>query len=389
MKKKINIAMLGKGFMGRAHSNGWLKVAKFFDVPYEPVLKVVFGRDKEDTEVFAETWGYDETSSDWHEIIKRDDIDIVDIVAPTLLHKDMVVEAAKAGKAIFCEKPAAINYKQAVEMAEAVRKAGVLNYLNHNYRRIPAITYARQLIDEGKLGRIYHWRGAYLQDWIMDPDFPLTWHLKKEYAAGGPLWDLSSHSIDLARYLVGEIKSVMAMQKTFIQERPLPGKGASTFTAGKQHAAEMGKVEVDDASFIIAEFENGAMGSIDSSRFAGGRKNYNYFEIYGSKGSLLFDLERLNELLYLDLEQPTTEQGYRNIIVTSPAHPYAGAWWGPGHMLGYEHTFVHVMSDYLNAMKNGAKMEPNLEDGVRIIQVLDAAVKSNEEERKIYTADIK
>jgi predicted dehydrogenase len=274
-------------------------------------------------------------------------------------------------------------------MAEAVKKAGVLNYINHNYRRLPAIAYAKQLIDDGKLGRLYHWRGAYLQDWIMDPEFPLTWHLRKDTANAGPLWDLGSHSVDIAHYLVGDIEAVSAVNKTFITERPLPGKGAATFTAGKAEHAEKGKVEVEDASFMIAEFTNGVLGSFDVTRFAGGRKNYNDFEIYGSKGSIAFNFERMNELQYLNLEDEPNAQGFRSIMATNPGHPYAGAWWGPGHVLGYEHAFVHAMSDFLTALGKGTSVTPNMEDGKKIMQVLDAALKSDKEGRRVLVSEIK
>jgi predicted dehydrogenase len=386
--EKVNIAMIGTGFMGKAHSNGWIKVGKFFDVPFEPVLKVVFGRDKNKTEEFAARWGYEETSQDWHEVLGRDDIDIVNVVTTTHTHKDIVIEAAKHGKAIFCEKPVALSFKEACEMADAVKSAKVLNYLNHNYRRVPAVAYAKQLIDAGKLGKLYHWRGAYLQDWIMDPNFPLTWHLRKDTANAGPLWDLNSHSVDLARYLIGSIESVIAVNKTFITERPLPGVGSATFSAGNTQSTKKGKVEVEDASFMITEFSNGVLGSFDATRFAGGRKNYNYFEIYGSKGSLVFNFERMNELQYLSFEDDTKDQGFRNILVTESTHPYAGAWWAPGHIVGYEHTFVHAMADFLNALKNKTLITPNMEDGKEILQVLDAALKSNKEGRKVLVSEI-
>ena len=389
MPKKINIAMLGTGFMGKAHSNGWMKVAKFFDVPYEPVFKVVFGRNKDTTEAFAKRWGYESSTQDWREAVFRDDVDIVCIGTTTDTHKEIVLEAAKNKKAIFCEKPVAFSYKDACEMAEAVKKAGVINYLNHNYRRVPAVAYAKKLIDEGKLGTLYHWRAAYLQDWIMDPNFPLTWHLKKESANAGPLWDLGSHSVDLAQFLVGDIGAVTAISKTFITERPLPGKGAATFTAGKTEGGQTGKVTVDDASFMVAEFTNGVLGSFDTSRFAGGRKNHNEFEIYGSKGSLTFNFEQMNVLQYLNREEDPNNQGFRKIIATQPTHPYAGAWWGPGHLIGYEHAFVHAMADFLNALKDSKPITPNMDDGKKIMQVLDAALKSNEEGRKVAVSEIK
>jgi predicted dehydrogenase len=389
MSKKINIAVLGTGFMGKAHSNGWLKVAKFFDVPYEPVLKVVFGRNKETADTFAARWGYESSAQDWKEAITRDDVDIVCVAAPTYMHKEMVLEAAKCKKAIFCEKPIGLSYQEAGEMVEAVKKAGVLHYLNHNYRRVPAVAYAKKLIDEGKLGTIYHWLGTYLQDWIMDSSFPLTWQLQKETASAGPLWDLGSHSVDLAHHLVGDIEAVTAISKTFIKERPLPGKGSGAFSAGKSENAKTGEVTVDDASFMVAEFANGALGSFDNSRFAGGRKNYNNFEIYGSKGSIAFNFERMNELQYLNREDDPDTQGFRNILVTESTHPYAGAWWAPGHIIGYEHAFVHAMADFLNALKDGKTITPNLEDGKKIMQVLDAAKKSNDEGRKVAVSEIK
>ena len=389
MARKINIAMLGTGFMGKAHSNGWIKVAKFFDVPYEPVLKVVAGRNRETLAAFAARWGYEAFTQNWKEAVTRDDVDVVCIGTFTNTHKEMVIEAAKHGKAVFCEKPVALSYREATEMAEAVKKAGVLNYLNHNYRRVPAVAYAKKLIDEGKIGTIYHWRGAYLQDWIMNPDFPLTWHLQKETANAGPLWDLGSHSVDLAQYLVGDITAVTAISKTFITERPLPGKGAATFTAGKSEGGGTGKVTVDDASFMVAEFANGCLGSFDTSRFAGGRRNRNSFEIYGSKGSIAFNFEQMNELQYYSREEDPNCQGFRTISVTEATHPYAGAWWAPGHIIGYEHAFVHAMADFLNAHKDGKTVTPNMEDGKKIMQVLEAAAKSNTEGRKVAVSEIK
>jgi predicted dehydrogenase len=386
--EKVNIAMIGTGFMGKAHSNGWMKVGKFFNVPFEPVLKVVFGRDKNKTKEFAARWGYEDTSQDWREVVARDDIDIVNVVTTTHTHKDIVIEAAKHDKAIFCEKPVALSFQEASEMADVVKNAKVLNYLNHNYRRVPAVAYAKQLIDEGKLGKLYHWRGAYLQDWIMDPEFPLTWHLRKDTANAGPLWDLNSHSVDLAQYLIGSIESVIAVNKTFITESPHPGVEAATFSAGKAQCTEKGKVEVEDASFMITEFSNGVLGSFDATRFAGGRKNYNYFEIYGSKGSLVFNFERMNELQYLSLEDDTNTQGFRDILVTESTHPYAGAWWAPGHIVGYEHAFVHAMADFLTALKNKTPIKPNMEDGKEILRVLDAALKSNKEGRKVMVSEI-
>ncbi len=285
--------------------------------------------------------------------------------------------AAKAGKHIFCEKPFALNLEEAREMYETAEAAGIVHYLNHNYRRCPAIRLAKKLIDEGAVGDIYHWRGAYLQDWIVDPDFPLTWHLQKEKTGTGSHGDLNSHSVDMARYLVGEIKSVSALMTTFIKERPLPGEGAATFSAGTGAATEMGEVTVDDASFMIAEFENGAIGSFEASRFAPGRKNFNYFEIYGSKGSIVFNLERMNELQLFQRDDPAYAQGFRTIIATEGGeHDYIANWWPPGHMIGYEHEFHHAVVDFMEAIEKGTGIEPNFYDGLKEVEVLEAGAEA-------------
>lgn len=390
MKKKINVAIIGTKFMGKAHSNAWLAAPRFFDLPLEPVLKMVCARDTEAAKEFAANWGYSQVEADWRKAIEDKDIDVIAICTPTHLHKEMAIAAAEAGKHIFCEKPASMGYAEAKAMAEAADKAGVLHYLNHNYRRVPAVAFAKQMIEEGKIGQIYHWRGAYLQDWIMDPQFPFIWQLQKEMAGAGPHFDLNSHSVDLARYLVGEIDSVSAMLKTFIKERPLPGAGAGTFSAGgNASSAGKGTVTIDDAAFMNVEFENNALGSFDSSRFAGGRKNYNYFEIYGSKGSIAFNLERMNELEYYNMDDPEPVQGFRTIPVTLGSHPYIDAWWPPAHIIGYEHTFAHAVKDFVEALAGTKKITPNLWDGAKIMQVLDAAILSNEERRVVKVSEIK
>jgi predicted dehydrogenase len=295
----------------------------------------------------------------------------------------VAVEAAKAGKHIFCEKPLATSVADARAMVEAVQKAGVVHYLNHNYRRCPAVRLARRLIDEGRIGRIFHWRGAYLQSWIIDPDFPLTWHLRKETAGWGPHGDLNSHSVDLARYLVGDIKSVSAMSKRFIEERPLPDEAVAGTFKGGARGTEKGKVTVEDALFMVAEFENGALGSFEATRFATGRKNYNYFEIYGSKGALAFDFERMNELQYFSNEDPDYAQGFRNILATEGVHDYIANWWPPGHIIGYEHEFVHGVVDFIQAIAQGAQVEPNFHDGLKCIQVIEAGAKSAETGQRV------
>ncbi|HNS40844.1 MAG TPA: Gfo/Idh/MocA family oxidoreductase, partial [Promineifilum sp.] len=314
--KTMNVAIIGTKFMGKAHSNAWANTPRFFDVGIKPVMKVAVGTDMAGTQKLADTWGWEEASVNWREVVARPDIDIVDIAAPTNLHYEMAMAAAEHGKHIFLEKPFAITVEQAREMYAAAQKAGVVHYVNHNYRRVPAIRLAKRLINEGFVGRIFHWRSTYLQDWIVDPNFPLTWHLRKEVAGFGVHGDLGSHSVDLARYLVGDIQTVTGFTSTFIKERPLPGKDAATFSAGSGESTEMGEVTVDDASFFLAEFANGALGSFEVSRFAPGRKNYNYFEIYGSEGSIAFNLERMNELQIFSRNDPAYAQGFRTILVT-------------------------------------------------------------------------
>lgn len=371
MPKTMNVAIIGTKFMGKAHSNAWKNAPHFFKMGIHPVLKVACGQDAEALREFADTWGWEEIETDWQKIVARPDIDIIDISTPDALHDDIAIAAAKAGKHIFCEKPLAMTVAQGQAMLEAVKKAGVVHYINHNYRRIPAVVLARQLIDEGRIGRIFHWRGAYLQDWLVDPNSPLTWRLQKETARSGPHGDLNSHSVDLARYLVGDIKSISAMTARFIDERPLPGKSSK------------GKVTVEDASFMVVQFENGALGSFEASRFATGRKNHNYFEIYGDKGSLIFDLERMNELQFYSAEDPAYAQGFRTIIATEPVHAYVANWWPPGHMIGYDHTFTHAVVDFMKAIETGTTIRPNFEDGLAEMKVLEAGLKSAETGQRV------
>jgi predicted dehydrogenase len=375
--KTMNVGIVGYKFMGKAHSNAWLKAPLFFAMDVKPVLKVACGRNQESLRAFAERWGWQETEADWKKMVRRDDVDIVDVSAPQYLHYDIAMEAVRAGKHVFCEKPLAMNLQQAREMYELAEKKGVTHYLNHNYRRTPAVRLARRLIDEGRIGRIFHWRGAYLQSWITDPNFPLTWHLQKEFAGSGPQGDLNSHSVDLARYLVGDIKRVACMTAQFIKERPLPDEAASGTFSGKVKGQEMGAVTVEDAAFMTVEFVNGALGSFEATRFAPGRKNYNYFEIYGSKGSILFDLERMNELQFFSNDDPPHAQGFRTIIATEGGqHEYVANWWPPGHIIGYEHEFVHAVVDFMKAASTKSKIEPSFYDGMKEMEVLEAGLKS-------------
>lgn len=380
---KVNIGIIGYQFMGKAHSNGWIKAPLFFDLNLKPELKIACGRNEKAVRKFADQWGWKDVETDWKKVVENPDIDIVDISLPQHLHYEVAIAAAKNGKHIFCEKPIAFTRKQAEEMLKAAEDNGVLHYLNHNYRRTPAIALAKQMIDEGKIGRIFHWRGAYQQDWIVDPNFPLTWQLRKETAHAGPHWDLNSHSVDLAQYLVGDIKTVSCLTTNFINERPLPGEGATAFTSGTGTSNKMGKVTVEDAALMMVEFENGAIGSFEATRFATGKRNGNTFEIFGSKGSLSFNMERMNELQFFSNEDPDNMQGFRTILATEPSHPYASHWWPPGHIIGYEHTFVHAMADFLKALDKKEKIHPNFEDGVKIISVLEAGLESAKLNKKI------
>jgi predicted dehydrogenase len=381
--KTMNVAIIGTKFMGKAHSNAWANAPRFFDVDIKPILKVAVGRSEASAQALADSWGWEEIETDWRKVVERDDIDIIDISVPTNLHYPIAVAAAKTGKHIFCEKPFAMNVIEAKEMYTEAEKAGVVHYVNHNYRRCPAVMLAKKIIDEGAIGNIFHWRSAYLQDWIVDPDFPLTWHLQKEFAGGGVHYDLGSHSIDLSRFLIGEVKNIMAMITNFITERQLPGEGAATFTAGGEASTETGTVTVDDASFMIAELEGGVLGSYEVSRFSPGRKNYNYFEIYGSKGSIIFNLERMNELQLFLRDDPEYAQGFKTIIVTEGVHPYVDAWWPPGHIIGYEHEFHHAVADFMNAIDTGIPIAPNFYDGLREMQVLEAALESSTAGKKV------
>ena len=360
---KLNVAMIGYQFMGRAHSNAWRQVSRFFDTPVEPVMKVVCGRNPEGVQKAASSLGWQEHATHWEEVVARKDIDIIDICTPGDSHLPIALAAAESKKVVFCEKPLANTLTEAEQMLAAVQQAGVLHMLCHNYRRCPAVSLAKQLIVEGRIGTIHHYRGSYLQDWIVDPAFPRVWRLDKAKSGSGALGDIASHSLDLARYLVGEIVEVSGFLKTFVDQRPLPD------------SQELAKVDVDDAAYAHLRFEGGAVGSVEASRFATGRKNYNTFEINGSKGSICFNLERMNELeLYVEEGK---NSGFRSILATDGEHPYAGAWWPPGHIIGYEHTFTHTVLDLLRAVDSQELPSPSFEDGVKNQRVLDAIERSS------------
>jgi predicted dehydrogenase len=371
---EINVALLGYKFMGKAHSNAYRQVERFFPGKYQFRMKVLCGRDRKAVEEAARLFGWEEVETDWRKVMERKDIDVVDISTPGNLHHPMALAAAKAGKHIICEKPLGNTLAEAREMLKAVEKAGVKHMLMHNYRKIPAVAYAKKLIEDGRLGTPYHYHGAYLQDWIMDPNFPLVWRLEKKFAGSGALGDIGSHAADLAQYLNGDIQSVIAQMTTFIKERPLPGTGAGSW--GAKGSKGKGRVTVDDDANFLVRFKNGSVGVMESSRFCGGRRNYNTFQIYGSKGSIAFNLERMNELEFYDGTEAQADQGYKTILVTESVHPYVGAWWPPGHIIGYEHTFVHTLHDFLVALEKNRLPEPNFYDGVKDQAVLDAIERS-------------
>jgi predicted dehydrogenase len=373
-KKKLNVALIGYDFMGRAHANAWRQVARFFpDLPFEPVLKVVVGRTEAKVKAARERLGFESYATDWREVLARAEIDVADICTPGDSHAPIAVGAAEAGKAILCEKPLANSVADAERMYAAATQAGVVHMLCHNYRRCPAVALAKQIIDEGELGEIRHYRGVYLQDWIVDPNFPRNWRLEKARAGSGALGDILSHTMDLSRYLVGEPVEVMGLMKTFIKERPLadePGRRAP--------------VDVDDSAQALVRFANGAVGSYEATRLATGRKNHNRLEINGSKGSLSWDLERMNELeLYIE---SGPRSGFRTILATDAQHPYVAAWWPPGHILGYEHSFTHTIRDFIHAIADGTPPQPSFLDGVKNQRVLDAIARSSETGRTVAVA---
>jgi len=372
----VNVGLIGYKFMGKAHSNAYKSVGMFFPLAKRVVMKAICGRDAAGVRHAADRWGWESVETDWKKLVARPDIDVVDIATPGNLHAEMAIAAARAGKHVICEKPLANTLAEARRMRQAAERAGVKTMVFFNYRRVPAVSFARRLIEEGKLGEIRHFRGAYLQDWIVDPEFPLVWRLDRKVAGSGALGDIGAHIIDLALHLVGGIAEVTADLKTFIGQRPLPESGSAFFASKKAGASRLGTVTVDDAATILARFAGGALGTFEATRFATGRKNANQFEIYGSKGSLAFNLESLNELHFYSREDPDTERGFKKILVTEGAHPYLGAWWPPGHILGYEHTFTHALADFFRALETDTPVSPDFADGVAVQQVLDAVERS-------------
>jgi predicted dehydrogenase len=379
---KLNAGLIGYKFMGRAHSNAFRQVNHFFNADALIVPKVLCGRNEKSVADATAKFGFETYETDWKSLMKRDDIDFIDITAPSNAHMEMALMAADEKKHVFCEKPLAMTADDAKLMWKAAEKAGVVHQVGFNYRFVPAVRLAKRLIDEGKIGDIYHFRGLYLQDWILDPGFPLVWRLDKNVAGSGSHGDINAHIIDLARFLVGDFKKVMGMQKTFIKKRPVV-ESMDGLSASGSESGKFGDVTVDDASIFMTEFENGALGTFEATRFAGGNRNGMSFEINGSKGSVRFDFQQMNELQYYNTGDPDYEQGFKTISVTEAVHQYADAWWPPGHIIGYEHTFVHEMYEFVQAIANDKPVYPDFKDGYMCCKVLDAVDTSIKERQWI------
>ncbi|HEX3719306.1 MAG TPA: Gfo/Idh/MocA family oxidoreductase [Verrucomicrobiae bacterium] len=390
MAKKLRVGLIGYKFMGKAHSNAWRQINHFFpELPARVELAAICGRDSAAVERARDTFGWERAETDWRKIIASPDIDIVDISTGNDTHCEMAVEALKAGKAVLCEKPLARNLAEARQMLAAARRAGTVNMVCHNYRRIPAVALAKQMIDSGELGgTIRHFHARYAQEWLVNPDFPLTWRMQKDLAGSGAHGDIDAHIIDLGRYLLGEVKEVCGMMETFIKERPLwePGSVPPCAAAG----GKKGKVTVDDAVSWIGRFENGAMANLEATRFALGRKNHIAFEINGDKGSLYFDFEDMNRLKFYSTADAQRRRGFTDIIVTDrEAHPYARNWWPPGHIVGYEHTFVNTFADFVAAVAAKTPVHPDFLDGARCLAVMEAVAESSASRRWVKVPSVR
>ncbi|BAJ75020.1 predicted dehydrogenase [Microbacterium testaceum StLB037] len=379
MTAPLRIAMIGAGFMGAAHSQGWRVAPRFFDLPLSPEMSVLVGRDADRTRAAAETWGWADTSTDWREAITRDDIDVVDIVTPGDSHAEIALAALAAGKHVLCEKPLANAVDEAERMtaaAEEARTRGIRSMVGFTYRRVPAATFARDLVRSGRLGEIRQVRAEYLQDWLSDAEAPLTWRLDRDRAGSGSLGDIGAHAVDLTEFITGQrLARVSGVLETIVAERPVL---ASSSGLSGSAGTERGPVTVDDVALFTGRLESGALASFEATRFRTGRKNALRIEVSGSLGALAFDLERMNELEVYDATAPETEQGFRRILVTEPGHPYAGAWWPTGHMLGYEHGFSHQAKDFVEAIAEGADPRPSFADGLHVQRVLDAVARSSD-----------
>lgn len=361
---EIGVGLVGYKFMGRTHSNAYRQVAHYFDVDPVPRMRAICGRDESAVRDAADALGWEGYETDYERMLEREDIGLVDISSAGNTHHEFAIAALEAGKHILCEKPLANTLDEAREMLEAARRAGTVNMVCLNYRRVPAVRLAKKLIEDGRLGEIRHWRAVYLQDFMLDPRIPMNWRLRKETAGSGSLGDIGSHLVDLAHFLIGPMTEVVGITETFVKERPLEdGDG-------------MGRVTVDDGAAFLSRFECGAIGTFEATRFAPGRKAKESFEINGSRGSVFFDLERMNELEVYFVDDDPEASGFRTVMVTEPEHPYMEAWWPPGHIIGYEHTFIHTIKDLLDGIKQDESPAPTFEDGYRCQAVLDAVERS-------------
>jgi predicted dehydrogenase len=368
MPKPLNIGLIGYGFMGRTHSNAYRQAPRFFDLEYQPVLKACCARNEDKIKEFAANWGYESYETDWKKLIARADIDAVDICTPNNLHKEIALAAAKAGKMILCEKPLAMNVAEGEEMCKAVEDAGVANIVWYNYRRVPAVSLAKQLIDEGRLGRIFHYRAVFLQDWTISADVPqggnATWRLDVEAAGSGVTGDLLAHCIDTAIWLNGGMKTVNAMTETFVKER------VHAETGQKQ------KVGIDDACAFLAKFKNGSLATFESTRYARGHKALYTFEINGENASIAWDLHDLHRLSYFDHGDDSLVRGWRSVHVTDGDMPYMGHWWVPGLQIGYEHTFIHQVADFCQGLASGTPAGPTFREALETQKICDGVLQS-------------
>ncbi|MFD4323818.1 Gfo/Idh/MocA family protein [Nocardioides sp. NPDC058538] len=377
----LGVGMIGYAFMGAVHSHAWRSAHRFFDLPLTPRMQVLCGRDATRVAEAATRFGWEESVTDWRDVIARDDVDLVDVCTPGDTHAEIAIAALEAGKHVLCEKPLANSVAEAERMAAAAAVAaerGVRAMVGFTYRRVPAIALARKLVADGRLGDLHHVRAQYLQDWLADPETPLSWRLDKTKAGSGALGDIGAHVIDLTQHITGDrILEVSGMLETFIKERPVAETSSGlSATAG----TERGPVTVDDAALFLARFAGGAVGSFEATRFATGRKNAIRIEINGSKGSLAFDFEDMNVLHFHDATLPAAEGGFRRIVVTEPEHPWVAGWWPPGHGLGYEHGFTHQVVDLVRALGEGTEPTPTFADGLQVQRVL-AAVETSSDTR--------
>ena len=370
----LGVGMIGYSFMGAVHSHAWRTVGRVFDLGVDADMRVICGRNEEAVTAAAAKYGWQSAETDWRAVIARDDIDIIDVCTPGSSHEEIAVAALNAGKHVICEKPLANTVAEAERMAAAAQASTGKSMVAFNYRRVPALAYARELVRQGRLGRIFHVRAVYLQDWIIDPEFPLVWRLVKEEAGSGALGDLGAHIVDAAQFVTGsQITNVSGELRTFIDERPLVGE---THLLEATKSAERGKVTVDDAALFLANFDNGAVGTFEATRFASGRKNGMAIEVNGEKASLRFEFESMNELWVHDHTVDGKDAGFRRVMVTESDHPYVEGWWPPGHVLGYDHTFTHEFRDFVLDIVNDRAPEPSFADGLYVQRVLDAVERS-------------